>query len=348
MKRQKLSVGLTAAAFALTVGSAWAQDRGRPQGEQQSSRPSNGDTVGSAVPRGGGGDSGSSAGSSAGSTSSGSSGSSSAGSNSAGSGSADSPTPWASAPVRERAPMRPERMDRDRTAAAEQRRGGGSSSGTVGRAVPRGESGGRTGGGSTSATSGSDNQSAPERRAVPTYSRPRDGRTPLGTAVERSTALPGRTSRGGYYYDPYYSFYYDPYYTGRYSYWSPFGYGYGLGYFSYDPFLFSGYGYPGAYGYDPYGYGYGGGGAGYSSGYSTQYRGSGSIRLKVKPANAQVYVDGFYVGVIDSFDGVFQKLSVDAGPHRIELKADGFEPVEFEVVVTPGDTVTYKGDMKAR
>lgn len=246
--------------------------------------------------------------------------------------------------------MRPERvMDRDRAAAADQRRGSGSSSGTVGRAVPRGSAGGRTAGsaGATSATPGSDNQPSQGRRAVPTYSRPRDGRRALGTAVTRSTPLPGRTSRGGYYYDPYYSLYYDPYFTGRYSYWSPFGYGYGLGYFSYDPFLFSGYGYPG-YSGDPYGYGGYGGGAGYSSGYSTAYRGSGSIRLKVKPANAQVYIDGYFVGIIDSFDGIFQKLSVDAGPHRVELKADGFEPVEFEVLVTPGDTVTYKGEMKAQ
>ena len=185
---------------------------------------------------------------------------------------------------------------------------------------------------------------------MPTYSRPRDGRPAIGTAVERTTPLSNRGNNGrlGYYYDPYYSFYYDPYYSGRYSYWSPFGYGYGLGYFSYDPFLFSGYGYPGSFGYDPYSYTGGGGGGGYSSGYSQAYRGVGSLRLKVKPAHAQVYIDGYYVGVIDSFDGVFQRLSIDAGPHRVELKAEGFEPVEFEVMVTPGDTVTYKGEMKAR
>jgi hypothetical protein len=345
MKRHIFSVGLAAAAaLSLTVGSAWAQDRGRPQGEQQSSRPSNGDTVGSAVPRGGGGDGGSSA--PAPSSSSGGGSSSTAGGGSSNAGSSSSPAPWVGAPVRERAPMRPERAE-----AAEQRRRGGS--GSTGQAVPRGEAGGRNAGstGSTSATSGSDNAPAQGRsRAVPTYSRPRDGRNAVGTAVERTTAIPNRNPRGGYYYDPYYSLYYDPYYTGRYSYWSPFGYGYGLGYFSYDPFLFSGYGYPGAYGYDPYGgYDPAYGGGGYSSGYGTRaYRGSGSIRLKVKPANAQVYVDGYYVGVIDSFDGVFQRLSVDAGPHKVELKADGFDPVEFEVMVTPNDTVTYKGEMKAR
>jgi len=29
------------------------------------------------------------------------------------------------------------------------------------------------------------------------------------------------------------------------------------------------------------------------------------VRLKVKPAEASVYVDGFYVGIVDDFDGSF-------------------------------------------
>ena len=343
MMRQKLSIGLAAAAFALSLAPVWAQERERPsQGEP--SRPSNGETVGSAVPRGGG-DGGSSASSSSGSASS----SSSSGSSS----SPGSSTTWmGSSPIHERAPIRPERMDRDDR--AEQRRGNGS--GSTGRAVPRGESGGRTAGstGSTSASSGSESQPSQGRsRAVPTYSRPRDGRNPVGTAVERTAPLDRNGRPGGYYYDPYSSFYYDPYYGGRYSYWSPFGYGYGLGYFSYDPFLFSsGFGYPGYYGgglSDPYygGYGYGGGG-GYSSRYGQAYHEVGSLRLKVRPSNAQVYIDGYFVGVIDSYDGAFQRLSVEAGAHKVELRAEGFEPVQFDVMVIPGETITYKGELKHR
>jgi hypothetical protein len=259
-------------------------------------------------------------------------------------------------PIHERAPVRPDRPDRidQRMDRADQRRGGGTS---TGRAVPRGESGGKSAGstGSTSASSGSESEPAQGRsRAVPTYSRPRDGRNPVGTAVGRTTPLPDRDGRRGYYYDPYNSFYYDPYSSGRYSYWSPFGYGYGLGYFSYDPFLFSGYGYPGYYGgglSDPYsggGYGYGGGGYGYGGGggYSSRYREVGSLRLKVRPSNAQVYIDGYFVGVIDSYDSAFQRLSVEAGAHKVELRAEGFEPVQFDVMITPGDTITYKGELK--
>lgn len=348
MMRQKLSIGVVAAAFTLSVAPAWAQDdRGRPQGEQ--GRPSSGESTGSAVPRGGGSDSGSSSASSSGSESN----SSSSSSGSSSSGSSGSSSAWmGSSPTNERAPARPEGVDRGER--AEQRRGGGSSSGTAGRAVPRGESGARTGGSVDSTTSttsaGSDSQPSQGRsRAVPTYSRPRDGRTSVGTAVDRNGPTADGNYRGGYYYDPYYSFYYNPNYSNRYSYWSPFGYGYGLGYFSYDPFLFSGYGYSGYYGgsgaYDPY-YGGGGGSGSYSSRSGQGYGPAGALRLKVKPANAQVYIDGYYVGVIDSFDGALQRLSVESGAHRVELRSEGYEPVQFDVMITPGETITYKGEMK--
>ena len=47
-----------------------------------------------------------------------------------------------------------------------------------------------------------------------------------------------------------------------------------------------------------------------------------------------------------NYDGAFQKLSVERGGHRVELKADGYEPLAFDVLITPGETVTYKGEMK--
>jgi hypothetical protein len=246
----------------------------------------------------------------------------------------------------------------ERAGYGEQRRGGGSS---TGRAVPRGE-GGNSGGATSSTRSndGGDGRSAQGRsRAVPIYSRPRDGRNPVGTAVERTDGYyrDGRPySYTTFVYDPYYSYYYDPYYRSRY-YWSPWGYGYGFGYMAYDPFLFGGFGYPDYYGggyYDPYsgggygGGGYYGGGGGYSARGSQVYRGVGSLRLKVKPGHAQVFVDGYFVGTVDSFDGVFQRLNVEGGSHKIELRADGYEPTQFDVMVIPGETITYKGDMRHR
>ncbi len=93
-----------------------------------------------------------------------------------------------------------------------------------------------------------------------------------------------------------------------------------------------------------YGGGYSGGGGGYSV--SQSYRDNGSLRLKIDPRQAQVYIDGYYVGLVDSYDGAFQKLGIEGGGHKVELKADGYEPLQFEVLITPGETVTYKGEMK--
>jgi hypothetical protein len=66
----------------------------------------------------------------------------------------------------------------------------------------------------------------------------------------------------------------------------------------------------------------------------------------VKPRNAKVYVDGYYVGLVDEFDGAFQKLTLNSGRHKVELRAEGFETTEFDVLITPEQTVTFAGDMK--
>jgi hypothetical protein len=303
-------VSTFAIAFAvgsLTAGAAWAgQDR-----------TSNGNTTGTSAPRGG--DSGSS---------STSSGSSSSGSSSSSSGSSVGSSPSAAAPWNTfEAPRR----------SGEQSPGGRSAGGnpTSGRATPRGGSDSSPrGGGETASTSGDRSSSGDEpRRAVPAYSRPRDGRPVTGVAVERGTVLP--PTGGTVIYSPYYPW----------GFWGP-GYGYGLGYLFYDPWYGGGYGWGDPYGYGYGGYGYGGGGGGGGYAVSQSYRDSGSLRLKIDPKQAQVYIDGYYVGIVDNFDGAFQKLSLDSGGHRVELKAEGFEPISFEVLITPGETVTYKGELK--
>lgn len=335
MKRHTFTIGLAAAAFALSLTPVWAQDR---------SRPADSPTVGTAVSR----DSGSSSGSSSSNSGASSGSSSSDNGSSSGGNSAWTGNAGREAPRRE--PVNPERA-----AYGDQRHGGGGA--TSGRAVPR-DSGGNSGtasSGSTRSNDGTDRQSPQGgNRAVPVYSRPRDGRNQIGTAVDRPDGYYANGhpySYSTYIYNPYYSYYYDPYYRSRY-YWSPWGYGFGFGYMAYDPFLFGSFGYPAYMGgyYDPYyGSGYGGGeyygGGGYSSQTTQAYHGAGSLRLKVKPGHAQVFVDGYLVGNVDDFDGVFQRLSIEAGSHRIELRADGYAPTQFEVMVLPDKTITYEGTM---
>ena len=66
------------------------------------------------------------------------------------------------------------------------------------------------------------------------------------------------------------------------------------------------------------------------------------LKFKVKPRDASVFVDGYFAGKVDDFDGVFQKLHIEPGPHRIEISADGYETLTFEIRTEPDQTTTYK------
>jgi hypothetical protein len=83
----------------------------------------------------------------------------------------------------------------------------------------------------------------------------------------------------------------------------------------------------------------------YGPSYSTVSGYDGALRLKVKPVEATVYVDGYYVGVVDDFDGIFQRLRLDAGPHHIEIRAPRYETLTFDVRIEPDQTTTYRGQM---
>jgi hypothetical protein len=186
---------------------------------------------------------------------------------------------------------------------------------------------------------------APDQRARERQgSRDRGDNPPVGRAVPRDEgrAAPapppsngGRNDgravpryRGGtnvYVTPPAYNYYY---YPRRYY---PYGYGaFGLGYFYYDPYTW----YPGS-----------------SSGY---YGGSypgplydsfdvGQLRIDVSPRSADVYVDGYFAGRVDDYDGVFQALKLEAGPHHIQIVAQGFVPLDFDVRIEPDRKITYRG-----
>jgi PEGA domain len=102
-----------------------------------------------------------------------------------------------------------------------------------------------------------------------------------------------------------------------------------------------GYGY-GPYGYAPYGY------VAPPPAYLSAVPGRpyGGVRIQDAPRDAEVFADGYYMGIVDDFDGVFQHMNLEAGPHRIEIRANGFEPIAFDVRVVPGETISYRADMQ--
>lgn len=95
----------------------------------------------------------------------------------------------------------------------------------------------------------------------------------------------------------------------------------------------------GAYRNDPFGYGYG---YGYPVASYPMLPAFGSVRISDAPRDAEVYVDGYYAGVVDDFDGRFQRLNLEPGPHQIELRAAGVPSQTFDVNVQPGRTITYR------
>jgi hypothetical protein len=86
------------------------------------------------------------------------------------------------------------------------------------------------------------------------------------------------------------------------------------------------------WGFSPW-YPYWGWGPGY---YWGAYDPSGSVRLQVTPKEAQVFVDGYYVGIVDDFDGTFQSLHLSPGGHELTLYLEGYRTVRQSFYAATG------------
>jgi len=75
----------------------------------------------------------------------------------------------------------------------------------------------------------------------------------------------------------------------------------------------------GPWGY-PYGYGYP-----YPGQYPYRYYSDDSdLRIQATPRETEVYVDGARAGIVDDFDGIFQRLHLRPGDHEITLYLSGY------------------------
>jgi hypothetical protein len=71
-----------------------------------------------------------------------------------------------------------------------------------------------------------------------------------------------------------------------------------------------------------------------------------AIRTRVKPVDTQVYVNGYFAGIVDDFDGVFQRLYVPAGQLDLEFHLDGYRSHRQKVYAAPGDTLEITHHME--
>jgi len=74
-------------------------------------------------------------------------------------------------------------------------------------------------------------------------------------------------------------------------------------------------------------------------------RKTGTLRLRIEPSSAEVYVDRLYAGTVDDFDGGSPRLDLMPGRHLIEVRAPGHEPLQFETRIRKARITVYRGTL---
>jgi hypothetical protein len=71
-----------------------------------------------------------------------------------------------------------------------------------------------------------------------------------------------------------------------------------------------------------------------------------NLRIKVTPKEASVYVDGYFAGRVDDFDGTFERLHVAPGGHEITVYLEGFHSLKQQLYLNPNVTRTIDGRLE--
>jgi len=70
------------------------------------------------------------------------------------------------------------------------------------------------------------------------------------------------------------------------------------------------------------------------------------LRLKATPDDAAVYVDGFYAGLVDDFDGAHQGLPLPPGGHRLRIYRPGYRAQHQNIYLGAGSTFTLRAALE--
>ena len=62
------------------------------------------------------------------------------------------------------------------------------------------------------------------------------------------------------------------------------------------------------------------------------------LRLVITPREAQVFVDGYLAGIVDDFDGTFQRLHVAPGEHELVIYLQGYRTIRQHLYLGPNAT----------
>ncbi len=83
------------------------------------------------------------------------------------------------------------------------------------------------------------------------------------------------------------------------------------------------------------------GGPGYRQGRASRTH-DGALRLQITPKDAEVFIDGYLMGLVDDFDGTFQRLHLEAGEHTLEVYRAGYRVGRQKIFVGPHATLRVK------
>jgi hypothetical protein len=76
-----------------------------------------------------------------------------------------------------------------------------------------------------------------------------------------------------------------------------------------------------------------------------RYGPESDLRIDVTPKEASVYVDGYFAGTVDEFNGTFQRLHVLPGEHEIVIYLDGYRSIRERLYLGPRATRKIVGTM---
>ena len=69
------------------------------------------------------------------------------------------------------------------------------------------------------------------------------------------------------------------------------------------------------------------------------------LKINVSPKDASVFVDGYFAGEVDEFDGPFQRLHLTPGQHDIVIYLEGFRSLHQKLYLSPRQTRTIAGTL---
>lgn len=81
--------------------------------------------------------------------------------------------------------------------------------------------------------------------------------------------------------------------------------------------------------------------------YGAAFDRESSLRLQVTPRETEVFVDGYFAGKVDDFDGFLQRLRLPPGEHVLQLYLPGHRSVQQQIYLLPGATFRVRYNLES-